>query len=448
MCDVQKLKYNIFVDEPNTNGLKKDRFERELKKSHFENVNLSIDDQLGTISDDMSLNFNNTIDYTTSVATNLQINPVIHSTPAFNSNHIIASKFKRMSHMNDLDEIFNQPFISNAYLDYTDEWEDASFQSVYFYDPKTANLVPTSLLQDDDVSSSTKDNNNQTLLLKQNKGIKLKPNRKCTKSSIIKKTNSLENSVNTKKVSLPIFTCLFNPCERNFHTEAEMRKHMLVHTLMGRLCCPYGCEITFQTREELNMHEREHMKSSVSNKMSKQQIEPSSSSEVIVESTTITPKKCSSTADNCNTKRLNKTTIMNDNHGERIKPESHHEMCDKILTVTTSTNNLTVHSKKQKILLPKKNKNVKSPIKELKYCCTFADCERRFHRSDVLREHERIHLGIRPYFCQWEECKFNGVSSYRVVEHIRKVHFGWRHGRPVNDDRNPHDHLQVRKELL
>lgn len=61
---------------------------------------------------------------------------------------------------------------------------------------------------------------------------------------------------------------------------------------------------------------------------------------------------------------------------------------------------------------PPKKKRRTNPV-EKKYACTYEGCDKKYNRPCLLQEHERIHTGERPFFC--DECG----ESFKRNSHLQ-----------------------------
>ena len=88
------------------------------------------------------------------------------------------------------------------------------------------------------------------------------------------------------------------------------------------------------------------------------------------------------------------------------------------------------------------------------YWCRFEGCARSFTAPAHLKEHENIHLGVRPYLCKWPDCGYDSTQRNNVITHIRGKHFNLpptikeQRERNIRDNRDPSKFLEVRTELL
>ena len=93
------------------------------------------------------------------------------------------------------------------------------------------------------------------------------------------------------------------------------------------------------------------------------------------------------------------------------------------------------------------------PVVTKKFTCKFAGCGKSFPTDSKLAKHERIHLGIKPYYCTWEECTYASAARGNVWLHVRTKHFrlpttlAEQEERGIVDDRSPSMYVRVDKEL-
>lgn len=88
-----------------------------------------------------------------------------------------------------------------------------------------------------------------------------------------------------------------------------------------------------------------------------------------------------------------------------------------------------------------------------RFVCKSPGCGKAFQRDLLLRNHERIHLGIKPYRCTWANCGFAAEQRSNVIQHIRTKHFHWpitqyeQRRLNIADTRDPNEYLQEDAEL-
>ena len=61
--------------------------------------------------------------------------------------------------------------------------------------------------------------------------------------------------------------------------------------------------------------------------------------------------------------------------------------------------------------------------KPVKYFCKLNGCGRPFIHKSALIQHERTHLGIKPFLCKFDGCTFSSIKRNIVRRHIRQKHF-------------------------
>ncbi|KAJ6218535.1 hypothetical protein RDWZM_009692 [Blomia tropicalis] len=96
-----------------------------------------------------------------------------------------------------------------------------------------------------------------------------------------------------------------------------------------------------------------------------------------------------------------------------------------------------------------------NPIKtKPEHVCTYYGCGKVFRRPANLKDHERVHRGIKPYQCAYGSCTFASGRKENVIQHIRTNHFRLPRSvkeqkeRQIEDERDPSDFVEVIKELL
>ena len=81
-------------------------------------------------------------------------------------------------------------------------------------------------------------------------------------------------------------------------------------------------------------------------------------------------------------------------------------------------------------------------------------CNKSFKTDNDLARHERIHLGLKPYKCSWNNCIFSAKRRDSVIQHIRTVHFQLpesvkeQQRRGIVDQRDPNELIEVDAEML
>lgn len=59
-----------------------------------------------------------------------------------------------------------------------------------------------------------------------------------------------------------------------------------------------------------------------------------------------------------------------------------------------------------------------------KYICKYINCGRAFSEKQVLVGHEKLHLGLKPFKCVFDEsCPFSSLKRTAVRRHVRQKHF-------------------------
>ena len=89
-----------------------------------------------------------------------------------------------------------------------------------------------------------------------------------------------------------------------------------------------------------------------------------------------------------------------------------------------------------------------------KYACKFQECGKSFETDQGLTLHERIHLGIKPFSCNWPDCSYSSKQFGNVANHVRIHHFKLPPTKKeqerlnIVDDRDPKQYVQVDHELV
>lgn len=55
------------------------------------------------------------------------------------------------------------------------------------------------------------------------------------------------------------------------------------------------------------------------------------------------------------------------------------------------------------------------------YQCSYAGCQKTFYKQSILRSHERMHAGIKPYECTWAGCGWKFGRSDELKRHFRYI---------------------------
>ena len=88
------------------------------------------------------------------------------------------------------------------------------------------------------------------------------------------------------------------------------------------------------------------------------------------------------------------------------------------------------------------------------YICDFANCGMPFKLVSAFQNHQRLHLGLKPYQCKWTDCGYTSSGSSNVLQHIRVIHFKLpetlkqQQAQGIVDNRNPREYLHVDTEML
>src|SRR5699024_4381734 len=88
------------------------------------------------------------------------------------------------------------------------------------------------------------------------------------------------------------------------------------------------------------------------------------------------------------------------------------------------------------------------------YTCDIDGCGKTFAKKCDLQRHQRVHLGLKPYQCNWTGCGYASISWSYVITHIRTKHFHLpktlkqQQAQGIVDNRDPRDYLHVDTEML
>ena len=61
-------------------------------------------------------------------------------------------------------------------------------------------------------------------------------------------------------------------------------------------------------------------------------------------------------------------------------------------------------------------------VRANRFVCSVDKCGKEFNREAKLIIHERIHLGVRPFSCTWQDCLFSSVNRGQVIQQLRTRH--------------------------
>lgn len=89
--------------------------------------------------------------------------------------------------------------------------------------------------------------------------------------------------------------------------------------------------------------------------------------------------------------------------------------------------------------------------KQKKFICTYSGCSESFGYDSLLKRHEQGHLGIKPFSCKWNGCRYFATQRAGVFTHIRMKHFKLprvQKNQNFADDRDPNQFIEVDQELL
>jgi len=114
-----------------------------------------------------------------------------------------------------------------------------------------------------------------------------------------------------------------------------------------------------------------------------------------------------------------------------------------------------LHSQK---IIPVTRSRAKSKAENKKpppaHMCQHPGCGKVFRRPANLKDHERIHLGIKPFTCAFGQCNFSSGRKENVIQHIRTSHFHLprskkeQNAKNIEDYRDPTEYVEIDRALL
>ncbi|XP_046662232.1 myoneurin-like isoform X1 [Homalodisca vitripennis] len=173
------------------------------------------------------------------------------------------------------------------------------------------------------------------------------------------------------------FKCDYPNCTWAFYTSFRLKRHKEIHCKRKYQCPVDGCNRTFSTIYNVNPHLKRHWR----------------------------PTTITCTIDNCN--KAFQTRKSYDKHLMEHGPEHAPYTCSKVGCGRKcyTVNSLNSHSRTHQY------------AEEELTCCY---CGKNFKAPCRLKAHLNIHMGVRPYKCEFEGCVWAFATSSKLRRHQRK----------------------------
>ena len=294
--------------------------------------------------------------------------------------------------------------------------------------------------------------------------------------------------------------CTYDGCGKSFLRSANLKIHQREHLGLKPFRCKWSsCEFGSERRETVIQHIRvEHFKLPRSlkeqrNRNIQEGRNPKDYIEVITDqfddpqTKALVAAMAAATTTSLSVKNAsaNRSVMLDHNRTSSSLPLQPQTLTattnsmeiDDVINITNNnniTNNLTtINTNRPKRGRPRgstnktsasvrKNQNISSSTlnsdggvkSKPRHICQHPGCGKEFRRPANLKDHQRIHLGLKPFQCTFGTCQFASGRKENVLQHVRTSHFNLPRSmkeqkiKNIEDYRDPNDYIQTVHELL
>ena len=216
------------------------------------------------------------------------------------------------------------------------------------------------------------------------------------------------------------FPC--DQCDRSYTRNDLLKAHKRIHVEAKQFSCPV-CAKSFYTAYLLKRHQMSHS-------LTLPHVCPTCGRAFKDPRSVHTHKPCNKGTFGCDLcgKKFSRIDLLNVHHKVHLGIRPYQcTVCEKQFSVSSSLKrHMEIHSKDRKIFhcssCGKDFKNHKGykthrPCSRIDYRCE--TCDRSYSRPDLLRQHRKSHLEIKPFSCQM--CDKTFISNSQLQRHF-KIH--------------------------